>query len=54
MSLVFFHQPNYDAVIETLPTCITADNPRRYDPTTSGDHLTSKFEKTIALASTNG
>ena len=54
MSLVFFHQPNYDAVIETLPTCITADNPRRYDPITSGDHLTSKFEKTIALASTNG
>ena len=21
LSLVFFHQPNYDAVVECLPTC---------------------------------
>ncbi len=50
MSLVFFHQPNYDAVIECLPTCVAAGEQPRYAPITSGDHLTQKFEKTISLA----
>jgi isopenicillin N synthase-like dioxygenase len=46
MSIVFFHQPNYDAVVEALPTCLEPGVPPRYAPTTSGDHLTMKFEKT--------
>ncbi|MEH3075816.1 MAG: hypothetical protein PGN11_21085 [Quadrisphaera sp.] len=46
MSIVFFHQPNYDAVIEVLPTCVEPGVPPRYAPTTSGEHLTMKFEKT--------
>ena len=54
MSLVFFHQPNYDAIIEPLPTTVTDDNPSRYEPISSGDHLTMKFEKTIALAPVDG
>ncbi|RMX04920.1 isopenicillin N synthase family oxygenase [Corticibacter populi] len=44
-SLVFFHQPNYDAVIECLPGCSSAANPPHYRPITSGDHLHSKFVK---------
>ncbi|MCT2059815.1 isopenicillin N synthase family dioxygenase, partial [Dietzia cinnamea] len=51
MSLVFFHQPNYDAIIECLPSCVAAGEKPRYAPITSGDHLTQKFEKTISLAS---
>ncbi|KQS66760.1 isopenicillin N synthase family oxygenase [Modestobacter sp. Leaf380] len=46
MSIVFFHQPNYDAVIEALPTTVAPGEEPRYAPTTSGDHLTSKFVKT--------
>jgi isopenicillin N synthase-like dioxygenase len=44
-SLVFFHQPNYDAVIACLPSCVGAGEIPRYEPITSGDHLTSKFVK---------
>lgn len=46
MSLVFFHQPNYDAVIECLPTVLAAGEQPKYGPITSGDHLVSKFVKT--------
>jgi isopenicillin N synthase-like dioxygenase len=46
MSIVFFHQPNYDARIEVLPTCVEPGVAPRYEPTTSGDHLTMKFQKT--------
>lgn len=43
LSLVFFHQPNYDAEIEVLQSCISADNPARYEPTTSGAHIIKKI-----------
>jgi isopenicillin N synthase-like dioxygenase len=46
---VFFHQPNYDAMIECLPTCLAAGEEPKYRPISSGDHLTEKFAKTIAL-----
>jgi len=42
-SLVFFHQPNFDARIECLPSCQGPDNPPRYAPETSGAHLYRKF-----------
>lgn len=45
LSVVFFHQPNYDAVVSCLPGCASPDNPARYAPITSGDHLRSKFVK---------
>ena len=41
-SLIFFHQPNYDAVVECLPSCI--GDGARYPRTTSGDHLWEKLE----------
>ncbi len=43
-SLVFFHNPNYDALIETLPTCLGAGS--KYAPITSGEHLRSQFLRT--------
>jgi isopenicillin N synthase-like dioxygenase len=45
-SLVFFHNPNYDAVIECIPSCQSRDNPPRYPVTTSGEHLRSQFVRT--------
>lgn len=45
-SLVFFHNPNYDAVIECIPSCQSPDRPPRYPVTTSGEHLRSQFVRT--------
>jgi isopenicillin N synthase-like dioxygenase len=42
-SLAFFHNANWDAVIECLPTCATADDPPRHPPVTAGRHLMEKF-----------
>ena len=47
-SIVFFYQPNYDALIECLPGCSSADNPAKYAPVTSGEHRLRKFLKTVS------
>lgn len=47
-SLVFFHNPNYDAEIACLPSCQDKGRPARYPPTTSGDHLRGQFVRTQA------
>jgi isopenicillin N synthase-like dioxygenase len=44
-SLLFFHQPNYDAPVECLANCHGPDNPSKYAPTTSGAHISAKLEK---------
>jgi isopenicillin N synthase-like dioxygenase len=45
ISMTFFHQPNYDAVIQCLPTCTDAGRPPRYGTTTSGRHVWMKIGK---------
>ncbi len=42
-SVAWFQQPNWDAVIECLPSCADASNPPRYAPMTSGEHLMAKL-----------
>jgi isopenicillin N synthase-like dioxygenase len=42
-SVVFFQNPNYDAVVSCLPSCTDADHPPKYPPTTAGGHLRDKF-----------
>jgi len=49
-SLLFFHQPNYDAVVEGIPTCVDAEHPAKYGKTTSGEHVTMKITKHRAPA----
>ncbi|WP_434425219.1 isopenicillin N synthase family dioxygenase [Nannocystis pusilla] len=44
-SLVFFHQPNYDAEVIPLASCCGPDNPPKYARTTSGEHLFMKMTK---------
>ncbi len=51
-SLVFFHQPNYDAVAECLPSCLAPGEQPRHAPVTSGEHLTSKFVKQTTFGGT--
>ena len=47
-SVAFFHQPNYDAVCQTIPTCIAAGESARYEPVTSGSHWLAKTMKAKA------
>ena len=44
-SIVFFHSPNENALIECLDSCVGADNPPRYQPILAGEHLRLKSEK---------
>ena len=50
-SIAWFQQPDHDALIEVLPTCVTSDRPARYGPITSGDHLLAKLmgPRTLSL-----
>jgi isopenicillin N synthase-like dioxygenase len=42
-SVAFFHDGNYDALVECLPTCCSGDNPPKYAPILAGDHLMAKL-----------
>ena len=52
VSVAYFQQPNYDALIECIPTCRRPGEPARYQPITSGDHrrLKLNFANTGATA----
>jgi isopenicillin N synthase-like dioxygenase len=42
-----FFAPNYDTVIETFPSCISAGNPVRYAPITAGDFISGIYNRTF-------
>ncbi|TXK17431.1 isopenicillin N synthase family oxygenase [Homoserinibacter sp. GY 40078] len=42
-SAAFFHDGNWDAVVSTLPGCVDAEHPDRYDPVTIDEHITAKL-----------
>jgi len=44
LSLTFFHQPNWDALVECIPTCLDG-KPARYAPILSGDHFDNQMRK---------
>lgn len=52
VSVVFFHQPNYDAVISCLPTVLAPGESPRYQAVTSGQHLYDKFTKQTSMETT--
>ncbi len=49
LSLPFFCQPNYDAVIETVPTCLQRPHPSRYPTITAGDNVTNKTDASFEV-----
>ncbi|WP_141581540.1 isopenicillin N synthase family oxygenase [Actinomadura sp. WMMA1423] len=49
-SIPYFHQPNYDALIECIPTCLGPGESPKYAPVTSGNHLLSKVSRMYATA----
>jgi isopenicillin N synthase-like dioxygenase len=48
LSLAFFLDPNPDAVIAALPTCISSDKPARYPATTGAAYLKERLDATYA------
>jgi isopenicillin N synthase-like dioxygenase len=45
-SLAFFHQPDWDAEITVLPSCVAPGDTAHYAPVRSGPYLMSKFRAT--------
>ena len=46
-SIAFFHNANYHALVECLPTCVQPDEAPRHAPVEAGPHLMSKFHRTV-------
>ena len=44
LSLVFFHEPNFDTQISVLDTCVSAGRPPRYAPISAADYLATKMD----------
>ena len=48
LSIAFFLDPNPDAVVEALHSCVGADRPARYPPVTGADYLRERLDATYA------
>jgi isopenicillin N synthase-like dioxygenase len=46
-TIVFFHDPRADAVIECIPGCADEDHPPRYEPITALAHIQAKASKAL-------
>jgi isopenicillin N synthase-like dioxygenase len=46
-SIAFFHNANWDARIECIPTCLAPGERPRYAPIDAGPHLMAKFRSTV-------
>jgi isopenicillin N synthase-like dioxygenase len=46
-TIVFFHDPRGDAVIECIPSCVKPADPPRYEPVTALAHVQSKAAKAL-------
>lgn len=51
LSIGFFHQPNHDALIQCIPTCLREGEAPRYAPITSGEHRLMKVKRAAATMS---
>lgn len=46
-SMPFFFDPDFNADLTALPTCVGPDRPARYPPTTGGQHLLDRINETF-------
>lgn len=44
ISLVFFGEPNHDAIVEAFDTCVSAESPAKYPPVRALDYLAGKMD----------
>jgi isopenicillin N synthase-like dioxygenase len=43
MSVPLFFGATFEAIVDTLPTCLTPDRPKKYEPIMAGQHVLSRF-----------
>lgn len=48
-SIAFFHDINYHALVECIPTCQSPENPAKYEPILAGDHIAEMYRRTYGL-----
>jgi isopenicillin N synthase-like dioxygenase len=48
-SIPFFYSPDYQARVEPVPSCVSADIPARFAPCTAGEHLQQMAAQTYGL-----
>lgn len=48
-SIIFFHVPNHDTVVECIPSCIDEQHPCKYPSITVGDHQLMKMGKMFSM-----
>jgi len=48
-SIAFFLDPNPDAEVACLPTCVSDDNPARYPPISGADYLSERLNATYSF-----
>lgn len=53
-SIAFFHNANYHALVECLPTCLDPGEHPRHPPVEAGPHLMGKFHRTIGRGTVEG
>jgi len=46
-SMAFFYNPNHDARIECLPSCLRPGESPRYPPVLAGEHLMQKYRRSV-------
>jgi isopenicillin N synthase-like dioxygenase len=46
-SIAYFQNPNFDAAIKCLPTCIQSDNQAKYQTIMAGKYLMNRFKATM-------
>ncbi len=49
LSIVFFHETNYDTLVECLPNCSGPGNSPKYEPVTCGEYLRLKFTRQVTF-----
>lgn len=45
-SIAFFCNPNFDAAIESLPTCVSATSPSKYKSVTTEEYIVGRLAAT--------
>lgn len=46
-SVPLFFSINYDEIVETLPSCVSEENPRVYEPITAGRYVLDRLSLTV-------
>jgi len=52
-SIPFFHSPRFDAVIEPVPTCVNDQQPPKFEPCTTSEHMNEMFRLSYGYEATS-